>query len=452
MLKIIAFAVIALPVNAAVFAAEPPPPPLPKNARGAVAAKKPVRPKSLVVVFAERDIARLNVAVKKLSQTAKTVKDKKAKAAADAAVRAVAVRLDFAKKRLQFLRKTPKAIADPKRIRLVATYRHNRPLISCRFSADGRYLFGGAMDSSLHRWNIADGSRSDLAGHQSWIRRFAIDPHGRMLVTGAYAGRLIWWNPDDPSPKPLRTVEAHQGFVRGVDISPDGRFVASGGNDTFVRVWSATDGKLVVELPGHKRHVYNVRFDPTGRFLLSGDLMGVVKQWEVGSWKHVRDLDAKVLTKYDKNFRADCGGIRGMDFSPDGKQLVVCGIGSVTNAFAGVGKPTAVLFDMKTGKRLQVMLPAKNYRGTCWSVRFHPSGKFLVGAGGGSGMLWFWKPGASKSFFAYKVPGCAYDVSFHPDGLRLAVALYDRTVRIYDLGPGPKPAKPKKRSRRRRKR
>jgi WD40 repeat protein len=182
--------------------------------------------------------------------------------------------------------------------------------------------------------------------------------------------------------------------------------------------------------------VYNVAFHPSGRSLVSGDLMGVLKEWDTAEWSHCRDLDAAVLTGYDKTFQADCGGIRGIDFSPDGKHLAVSGISEVTNAFAGIGKPTVVLFDCESGQRLKVMLPAQNFQGTCWSVRFHPSGEFLVGAGGGNaGSLWFWKPSADKSFFDFKLPQVAYDAHFHPDGLRLAVALYDQTVRVYDLGP-----------------
>ena len=135
----------------------------------------------------------------------------------------------------------------------------------------------------------------------------------------------------------------------------------------------------------------------------------------------------------------------------DGKYLVVCGIGKVTNAFAGVGVPTAVLFDFATGKRLRILKPAGKYRGTCWSVKFHPSGRFLVGAGGGRGMLWFWKPTSDKPFHTVKLPGCGYDVAFHPDGLRMAVALYNRTLTIYDLVPRPKP-KPKAKGKKSRKR
>ncbi len=258
----------------------------------------------------------------------------------------------------------------------------------------------------------------------------------KTLITGAYEGRLIWWNLLSQTPTPQRTIDAHQGYVRAITISPDGRYVVTGGNDNLVKVWSTIDGTLIQELSGHARHVYNVAFHPDGEHIVSGDLMGVLKQWQVGTWSHVRDLDAGVLVGWDKKFQADCGGIRGMDFSPDGKSLAVAGISEVTNAFAGTGKPTVVVFDWETGQRLHVLTPKTNSSGACWGMRWHRSGEFIVGAGGGStGSLWFWKPNEENSFFDFKTPSVPFDVAFHPDGLRLAVALYDQTVRIYDLAP-----------------
>ena len=326
--------------------------------------------------------------------------------------------------------------ADPQLIREVMKLKHDCPMWSCRFDDSGNYLFAGAHDNFVHRWDFLADSRTPMEGHRSWVRRFDFHPDGKTLITGAYEGRLIWWNLLSQTPTPQRTIDAHQGYVRAITISPDGQYVVTGGNDNLVKVWSTMDGTLIQELSGHARHVYNVAFHPDGEHIVSGDLMGVLKQWQVGTWSHVRDLDAGVLVGWDKKFQADCGGIRGMDFSPDGKSLAVAGISEVTNAFAGTGKPTVVVFDWETGQRLHVLTPKTNSSGACWGMRWHRSGEFIVGAGGGStGSLWFWKPNEENSFFDFKTPSVPFDVAFHPDGLRLAVALYDQTVRIYDLGP-----------------
>lgn len=395
--------------------------------------------------------AKLLEAVQKQAQPAAESKKKADEAAAAAGQRAAA-----ATARLALVEAND--AADPKAIHEVSKLTFGRPAIAARVDPTGSHVIVGLQDKTLHRHDILTSDRTSLEGHRTWVRRMAVGGDAELLVSGDYSGTLAWWDPAAPSPKPTRVVLAHEGYVRGVAISPDRQFVASGGNDGFVRVWNGATGELVAEMDGHQslskvaeyadtpervfvNHVYNVAFDPRGRYLVSGDLVGVVKVWEVGTWKSVRDLDAAPLHEYDKTFRAHCGGIRGMDFSPDGKLLAVCGIGEVTNAFAGVGKPTACVFELETGKRLAVLKPAANFQGACWSIRFHPSGEWLVGAGGGgSGSLWFWKPTEEKSFHAFKTPQVAYDVDFHPDGLRMAVALYDKSVRLYDLLPTPKAA------------
>lgn len=385
---------------------------------------------------------------RKTAETAKNETDKQvpvaeqgikpateAKAAADKELKPVQDQLAQLQARVAAFEKAPPK-ADPTGLKLVQTFTHNRPIMSCRFDANGDFLFAGAQDNSLHRWDLFTGSPVHVPGHKSWIGALALaPPSGQLLLTGGMEGKLLWWNPLDPS-APQRTVEAHKGHLRTIAVSPDGQLIATGGNDLVVRVWSAVDGSLVKELPGHTRHIYNVAFHPTGKALVSGDLMGIIKQWDTATWTETRELDAKILSKYDNTFKADCGGIRGFDFSPDGKFLAAAGITDVSNAFAGIGVPAVALFDWESGKQVKLLKPKENFQGTCWAVKFHPSGEFLVaGGGGGGGELWFWKTDDDKSFAHFKLPNVAYDLAWHPDTLRLAVGLYDNTVRVYDLAP-----------------
>jgi WD40 repeat protein len=374
---------------------------------------------------------------KKVSEVEQAVKPATdAKASADKVAGEAQTALKLAQDRLAAFEKgVPKA--DPMAVRLVQTITHDRPVLTCRFDPNGDFLFAGAEDNNFHRWDLFTGSSLHLKGHRSWIGTLSLPPvAGNIVITGGHEGKLAWWNGLDAAPASLRIVDAHKGYIRAVAFSPDGRLIATGGNDNFVRVWSATDGTLVKELAGHTRHVYNVAFHPSGTALVSGDLLGVLNQWAVGSWKLTRDLDAKVLSKYDPTFKADVGGIRGIDFSPDGKSLAVAGITEVSNAFAGIGEPAVVLFDWESGKQLKLLKPKEKFQGSVAGVRFHPSGEFLIGAGGGgAGGMWFWKPDDEKSFHAIALASNAYDLALHPDGLRLAVPLFDKTIRIYDLAP-----------------
>lgn len=324
---------------------------------------------------------------------------------------------------------------QPARTRKVQDLRHDSPFLSCRFDPSGRFVFAGAEDSSIQRWELANNRKTALTGHQSWIRALDFVPARQQLISGDYHGKLIWWQADADNPQPLRTIEAHEGWVRAVAVSPNGELAASCGNDQLVKIWSSSDGRLIRTLRGHDCHVYNVAFHPEGRFLVSADHHGVVKQWDHAEGREVRSFDAGALHHYDNTFRAIIGGIRSLAFNADGTRLACAGITNVTNAFAGIGNPAVVLFDWQTGQRRHILRVQGASRGTAWGIHFHPSG-LLIGTGGGSGgELWFWRDGQEQSFATVRLPNSSRDLDLHSDGHRLAIAFHDRLVRIFDMVP-----------------
>ncbi|OAI51369.1 hypothetical protein AYO44_00745 [Planctomycetaceae bacterium SCGC AG-212-F19] len=319
---------------------------------------------------------------------------------------------------------------DPMQTHLAQEHKHPSPLLGCRFDPAGAYVFAGAQDNSIQRWTLADGKKTTLAGHQSWVRALAFQE--KLLFSGDYAGKILCWNLDAETPTPVRTLDAHEGWVRALAGSPDGKLLASCGNDNLVKLWTL-DGKPVRQFVGHARHVYNVAFHPDGQQLASCDLLGSVKHWEVATGKLVRDLDASVLHKYDNTFRASIGGARSMMFNKDGTQLALAGITNVSNAFAGVGNPAVVLFDWASAKRLHLLQPAQAFQGTMWGVVQHPEGVWIGAGGGSGGALWFWKADQDKAFHTVKLPANGRDVSLHPNGMRLAVPHADGAMRFYDM-------------------
>jgi WD40 repeat protein len=318
---------------------------------------------------------------------------------------------------------------------MIQELRHNSPLLSCRFDPAGRFVFAGAQDNSIQRWELANARKTSLAGHRSWVRGMAFLPTTRKLISGDYSGRVLIWQLDADAPAPEQTIVAHRGWTRMVAVRPNSQLLATCGYDNLVRLWNPANGNPIHTLEGHTCHVYNVAFHPGGQFVVSGDLRGIVKQWDANQGTAVRSFDAGVLFRHDNNFRADIGGVRSMAFNGDGSLLACSGITDVSNAFAGIGRPVVVLFDWRTGARRQLLRPATNFNGTAWGVGFHPSG-FIAGVGGGNGgALWFWRPNQANSFHTLNLPNNARDLHLHPDGRRLAIAFFDGVVRIYDMMP-----------------
>jgi WD40 repeat protein len=324
--------------------------------------------------------------------------------------------------------------AEPEKTHLASEWKYTSPLLSCRIDPGGQFVFTTAYDNTIQRWHIASGKATPLVGHDSWVRALAFHPSGSHLYSGGYDGSLMFWEVSAESPKPQQTIAAHDGWVRAVAVSPDGTRLASCGNDHLVKIWNAQDGALVDVLAGHANHVYNVAYHRDGARLVSGDLKGEVRDWDLASGEQLRTLDAGALWKYDEGFRADVGGVRGIDFSADGKVLACGGITEVSNAFAGIGHPLVVAFDYESGEKKTAHVSSKKFTGSIWNVRFHRDG-FLVGGFGGNegGLLLFWKIGEPNEFFHFKLPNTCRDVDLHPDGLRLATAHDDQTLRLWQM-------------------
>jgi WD40 repeat protein len=125
-----------------------------------------------------------------------------------------------------------------------------------------------------------------------------------------------------------------------------------------------------------------------------------------------------------------------MAFSPEGSRLACAGITNVSNAFAGVGNPAAVVFDWKAGTA-KVLKPKDAFQGTAWGFAFHPAGFALAAGGGQGGRVWFWKDDVT-SVHVLTVPAGARDLALSPDGGRFAVAGANGTAYVYTFAPPPK--------------
>src|SRR5262249_49946444 len=111
---------------------------------------------------------------------------------------------------------------DPARTRQVQVLQHNSPLLSCRFDPTGRFVFAGAQDNTIQRWELSNGTKTALTGHRSWIRALTFLPSQGRLISGGYEGSVLWWEVAAQTPTPQRTTEAHRGWVRAVAVSPNG--------------------------------------------------------------------------------------------------------------------------------------------------------------------------------------------------------------------------------------
>ena len=144
-------------------------------------------------------------------------------------------------------------------------------------------------------------------------------------------------------------------------------------------------GQKLHELRGHDEQtpnhfpsmLYTCAFSADGQQLATADKTGRICLWDAASGNKLRQLDAPGFYTWDPKQRIhSIGGTRAVAFSPDGKQLVAGGIGTIGNIDHLDGPSRVEVFELEGGKSEHVF--SGDAKGLVEQLLFHPEGKWLA--------------------------------------------------------------------------
>lgn len=251
---------------------------------------------------------------------------------------------------------------------------------------------------------------------------------------------------------PIVTFRGHTTEVAALAFSADGSQVVSV-SAKDVCVWDPATGKEIRRLPVEGDNVVAVSRDlrrlaiaRSFHATVAGALRGKLTLQDAATGKDVLSIDPH--GNWDKAFPFR-PSIAALAFSPDGKRLATAG--SVTKVGGGHGLPGGVvkIWDAETGKELQ-QFGSLSTRAD--AVVFSADGKYLAaGTQGASGELpepgevHVWDTTTGQRLHTFKTqpeieqggdPSSVANLAFHPKGTRLAAAVSDGTVRLWELPSG----------------
>jgi WD40 repeat protein len=278
--------------------------------------------------------------------------------------------------------------AKPENLKVIKDLGRPGILFSVARQPDSTRLFFGASDAKVYDLDVMaeKPEPTEYVGHESYVTGVALA--GKYLVSGGYDGRLIWW--DTETKQQVRSVLAHSRWIREVTATPDGRFVVSVADDMVCRIWDVERGILVRDLRGHELRtphhfpsmLYTCTISADGRYLATGDRVGKNIVWDLSNGRRLATIETPIMYTWDPKQRIhSIGGVRSLAFSHDSKLLAAGGIGTIGNIDHLGGPSRCEVFDWQKGERTHEFSDDK-FKGLFERLEFHPSGNWLLGAGG----------------------------------------------------------------------
>ncbi len=334
--------------------------------------------------------------------------------------------------------------AEPSRLKAVKQIDRAGIFFSLARAPGTERVFVGSSDSKVYAVDMSAEKPEwkELAGHESYVMGAALA--GSFLVTGAYDGKLIWWNSE--TLEAIRKVDAHAKWIRGVIASRDGRFIASVSDDMLCKVWNAQTGELIHTLAGHQpltpHHypsmLYACAFSVDARLMATADKVGHVVVWDVASGQQLGAVETPLMYTWDpKQRRHSIGGVRSVAFSVDGRLLAIGGTGQIGNIDHLEALARIEVFDWHANQRT-IEHAGDKHKGLVERMEFSPAGDWLVSAGGDhEGFIKFLSLADGKVLHQEKAPMHVHDFDLNEACDTLYAAGHGKLVRFEFKAPLP---------------
>ncbi len=258
----------------------------------------------------------------------------------------------------------------------------------------------------------------------------------------------------------LFTLEGHADHIRSVAFSANGKHLASASSDQTVKVWDAATGLDTLTLRGHSGEVYSVAFSPDGKRLASAGSDRTVRVWDLVGFpvlatsavglmcspgaqgfflaasalihRRVDIIQNMVSVQEPLRLQGHTGTIYSVSFSPDGKRLASASDDGTVKVWDVTAGQNMITFTGHTAKDDAGELEPKAIYGIAWS----PDGLHLASASSDQTVK-VWEASTGQEVRTLKGhTGEVFSVAFSPDGKRLASASQDETIRIWDSRTG----------------
>ena len=254
------------------------------------------------------------------------------------------------------------------------------------FSAEGRLLATGSMNSEVRLWHTNTGTQiHTLQKHMTNSEErndttaLAFSPDDQMLACGNEDSSVQLW--DITTGESIAVFTKHNGEIASLAFSPDSTILATASSDGTVLLWDIETGNpLPTHITGHPSGVYTMAFSQDSSTLTSIASNRKPTLWDLTT---IRKPNFNSTSKFRiEGTRIGEGWSSYYAFSPDGTKLV-------SLHKIGAYMYMVRLTDVQTGQELKTYIcPIRGGSSLARKVIFSPDGKTI--AVGANGIIHLW--------------------------------------------------------------
>lgn len=282
-------------------------------------------------------------------------------------------------------------------------------------SSDGQLLISGGNDKIIQVRSLPTGKIiRTLSGHSGSIYALAISTDRQTLVSGSWDNKIKVWNLNTALLQSrvlgsglIYTLEGHAAEVNSVTLSRDGQILASGSEDSTIKLWNLPTGELKITLEKHSDAVKSVTISPDGKILASGSADATIKLWDLRTYELLHTL------------KGHSSSVRATAISPDGQILA-----------SGSHDKTIKLWQLDTGELLRTL---EGHWGEVNSLTISSDEQTLISASWDETIrLWHLDTGVHLHSLEGHEGGVT-NVAVSPDGKKIVSSSWDNTVRVWGV-------------------
>ena len=310
-------------------------------------------------------------------------------------------------------------------------------------SDDGSLALVRTADSSARLVDLGSGKTRITVDHGSRVTAGALSAGGRLLATGGVDRVVRIWRASDG--KLLTVLEGHVGQITAIAFSRRGTLIATASTDGVGRVWRVGSGEPVTVLSGHGNFLTDVAFSPDGTQVVTASRDRTARTWKA-------ETGAALAT-----FTGDTEEVTSARFTASGQEVVTASLDGTARTWDAVvqpalhlvvdlGAPVTSLEFVNAGTELAATAGRRLYRielpdGPARQVGVAPAPDEVVkGPGGrraaidGSTATIMLANGSTVRLTGHR--DRITSIAFSDDGTRVVTSSADHDSRIWDTSTG----------------